>query len=223
LDSASIKKAPPVPNPQPTVNFENHPVLNYFRSLIKVSDEQAKYYSTFAYPTFSLWGVYQGRGSGFGSGLLTNPNAYTSNYGSGVNPTRYNYLFGVGMIWNITNPFRVHYQVQSQKYISQGYKNQYDLVDQQLRDQLLLAETRIINSFKNYREAPVEVKAANDAYNQKFALYKNGLANIVDFTQALYTLNRAEVDLDITLNNVWQAILSKAASTGDFGIFINNF
>ena len=48
-------------------------------------------------------------------------------------------------------------------------------------------------------------------------------ANIVDFTQALYTLNRAEVDLDITLNNVWQAILSKAAATGDFGIFINNF
>jgi outer membrane protein TolC len=86
-----------------------------------------------------------------------------------------------------------------------------------------LAETRISNALKNYHEAPIEVKAANDAYHQKYALYKNGLSNIVDFTQALYTLNRAEVDAYIATNNVWQALLYKAAATGDFEIFINNF
>ena len=53
--------------------------------------------------------------------------------------------------------------------------------------------------------------------------YKNGLTNIVDLTQALYDLNRAEVDNYIAVNNVWQALLYKAAATGDFGIFINNF
>jgi hypothetical protein len=171
-----------------------------------------------------LFGIYQGRGSGFSSNYSSaNESAYTSNYGSGVDPTRYNYLLGVAVIWNITSPFRVRYQVQSQKFLSASYKNQYDLLDEQLHDQQTLAEVRIANSLKNYHEAPVEVKAASDAYNQKFALYKNGLANIVDFTQALYTLNRAEVDQDITLNNVWQAILSKAAATGDFNIFMNNF
>jgi len=36
-------------------------------------------------------------------------------------------------------------------------------------------------------------------------------------------LNRAEVDNYIARNNVWQAVLYKAAATGDFGIFINNF
>jgi outer membrane protein TolC len=86
-----------------------------------------------------------------------------------------------------------------------------------------LAETRISNALKNYNEVPVEVKAASDAYTQKYALYKNGLSNIVDFTQALYTLNRAEVDKYIASNNVWQALLYKAAATGDFGLFINNF
>ncbi len=70
---------------------------------------------------------------------------------------------------------------------------------------------------------PEEVKAATDAYHQKYALYKNGLANIVDFTQAVYVVNRAEVDKDLAHNNLWQAILFKAAATGDFGIFINNF
>jgi hypothetical protein len=31
------------------------------------------------------------------------------------------------------------------------------------------------------------------------------------------------VDKDIAYNNVWQALLYKAAATGDFGLFINNF
>ncbi|MDB5023074.1 MAG: transporter [Mucilaginibacter sp.] len=223
LDSAFVSQAPANADRQPALNPDDHPLLKYYRNRIGVSDEQAKYYSTFSYPTFSLFGVYQGRGSGFGSNYLTDQNAYTGSYGSGVDPTRYNYLFGIGMTWNITNPFRVHYQVKSQKFTSEQYRNEYDLIGQQLHDQQVLAESRIASALKNYREVPVEVKAATDAYNQKYALYKNGLANIVDFTQALYALNRAEIDKDIASNNVWQALLYKAAGTGDFGIFINNF
>jgi adhesin transport system outer membrane protein len=222
LDSAFITKTPANADPQSALNPDDHPLLKYYRNRIGVSDEQAKYYKTFSYPTLSLFGVYQGRGSGFGSSYLTDP-TYTSSYGAGADPTRFNYLFGIGMIWNITNPFRVHYLVKSQKFTSEQFKNEYELVAQQLQDQQVLAETRIANALKNYREVPVEVKAASDAYTQKFTLYKNGLANIVDFTEALFTLNRAEVDQDIASNNVWQALLFKAAATGDFGIFINNF
>jgi outer membrane protein TolC len=223
LDSTFVTKAPANADPQPVLNPGDHPLLRYYRNRIGVSDEQAKYYSTFSYPTFSLFGVYQGRGSGFAGNYFTNQNDYTSSYGSGVAPTRFNYLFGIGMVWNITNPFRVHYQVKSQKFTSEQFKNEYELVGQQLHDQQVLAETRISNALKNYVEVPVEVKAAGDAYSQKFALYKNGLANIVDFTTALYALNRAEIDRDIASNNVWQALLYKAAATGDFGIFMNNF
>ena len=75
----------------------------------------------------------------------------------------------------------------------------------------------------NYQEAPVQVSAASDAYTQKSVLYKNGLANIVDLTTALFTLNRAETDRDIAYNNVWQALLFKAAASGDFGLFFNEF
>jgi adhesin transport system outer membrane protein len=222
LDSAFVTKAPANADPQSALNPDDHPLLKYYRNRIGVSDEQAKYYKTFSYPTLSLFGVYQGRGSGFGSSYLADP-TYTGSYGAGADPTRFNYLFGIGMIWNITNPFRVHYQVKSQKFTSEQFKNEYELVAQQLQDQQVLAETRIANALKNYREVPVEVKAASDAYTQKFTLYKNGLANIVDFTQALFTLNRAEIDQDIASNNVWQALLFKAAATGDFGIFMSNF
>ncbi|MDB5132801.1 MAG: Outer rane efflux protein, partial [Mucilaginibacter sp.] len=223
LDTVFVTKAPVNTGLAPQIALDNHPILRYYQNRINVSNEQAKYLSTFSYPTFSFFGTYQGRGSGFNNGYLANSNDYNSSYGSGAEPTRYNYLLGIGMIWNITSPFRVHYQVQSQKFTSAQYKDEYNLVSQQLSDQQVLAETRISNALKNYREVPQEVRAATDAYNQKYALYKNGLANIVDFTQALYVLNRAEVDNYIASNNVWQALLYKAAATGDFGIFINNF
>lgn len=223
LDSAFITKAPANLAAQSAVAATDHPSLRYFQNRIGVSDEQAKYLKTFAYPTFSLFGVYQGRGSGFNYDYGSNQNSFSSSYGAGADPTRYNYLFGVAMVWNFTTLFRTHYQVQSQKYTSAQFKNDYDLVAQQLQAQQVLAETRISNALKNYREVPVEVKAASDAYIQKYALYKNGLSNIVDFTQALYTLNRAEIDKYIASNNVWQALLYKAAATGDFGLFINNF
>lgn len=223
LDSVFVVKAPNNVNQQPGISPDEHPLLKYYRNRIGVSDEQAKYLSTFSYPTFSLFGVYQGRGSGFKSDIGTNPGDYTSSYGAGVDPTRYNYLFGIGFVWNLTNPFRVHYQVKSQKFTSEQFQNEYNLVGQQLHDQQALSEIRISNALKNFNEAPVEVKAASDAYVQKSTLYKNGLANIVDLTEALFTLNRAEIDRDIANNNVWQALLFKAAATGDFGIFINNF
>ncbi|GAB2686078.1 hypothetical protein GCM10027037_04760 [Mucilaginibacter koreensis] len=224
LDSTFVVKNPANPDPAPQVNFANHPVLQYYKSRIAVSDEQARYQKTFALPTFTLFGTFQGRGSGFNNSTQINlPVTYTGSYFDGVNPTRYNYIIGIGTVWNFTSLFRTKYQVRSQRFISEQYQDEYNLFDQQLRDQSVLAETRIRNAVKNSIEAPIQIKSATDAYNQKTALYRNGLANITDFTQALYALYRAETNNYIAYNNVWQALLFKAASTGDFDLFINNF
>lgn len=207
-----------------SAQLKDHPLLKFFQSRIAVSDEQAKYYRTFSYPTFSLFSVFQGRGSGFDYNYgATNLDAYSHSYGTGINPTRSNYLIGLGMTWNLTSPLRVHEQVAAQKFNSRGLQDEYALVDQQLRNQLRLADTKIKNAMANYGEAPVQVKAASDAYTQKTVMYKNGLSNIVDVTQALFTLNRAETDRDIIYNNVWQALLLKAAAVGDFGVFTGGF
>jgi hypothetical protein len=98
-------------------------------------------------------------------------------------------------------------------------QDELDQVKLELGNQLNLSENRIRNALSNYREAPIQVKAASDAWTQKTVMYKNGLSNIVDVTQTLFTLNRAETSRDIAFNNVWQALLLKAAAIGDFGIF----
>lgn len=203
---------------------QTHPLLQFYQNRIFVSDAKAKYLRTFKYPTFSAFGILQGRGSGFDYDYgPTNPNAFTHNYWDGINPTRGNYLLGVGVSWNIASPFRVQQQVLAQKFTSQGLQDEYSLVNQQLKNQLNLAAQKMRNALAAYVEAPIQVKAAGDAYNQKNVLYKNGLSNIVDVTTTLYALNRAETDRDIAYNNVWVALLLKAAATGDLGFFTNEF
>ena len=198
-----------------------HPVLDYYKSRIAVSDKQADYLRTFSYPTFSLQGVFQSRGSGFSSNYITDQTAYSGNYWDGVNPTRSNYLVGVGISWNFTQPFRVAKQVKAQRLISAGLTDEYSLARQELTAQVNLSDKKIVNALTNYREVPVQIKAAGDAWIQKSVLYKNGLTNLVDVTQARYTLIRAETDRDIAFNNVWQALLLKAAATGDLNLFVN--
>lgn len=224
LDTASINHVPQaILLNDTTANFSEHPLLKFYKNRVNVSDQQVNYFKRLAYPTFSLLGVMQGRGSGFTSNYGNDQSAYSKSYGDGINPTRGNYLVGIGVSWNLSTIFKNSPQIKSQRYISQGLENEYELVDQQLHAQLALSETKIKNAMDNYNEAPIQVKAAAEAYLQKSTLYKNGLTTLVDLTQALYTLNRAETDRDIAYTNVWQALLLKSAALGNYNIFINEF
>jgi hypothetical protein len=99
-----------------------------------------------------------------------NGNAYTPNYFKGVGFETANYLIGVGVSWDITNPLRVHHQVTAQNFTTAGLQEEYGLISQELQAQVILAETRIRNALENYHEAPVQVRAASDAYIQKETL-----------------------------------------------------
>lgn len=223
LDSTFVKQIPASILKEAAQKGNEHPILKYYQSRISWSNEQTKLYRRQYYPTFTMFGIIQGRGSGFSAGYTQDQTAFTRNYGQGVNPTRGNYLVGIGMNWNLTTLLRNPQQVKSQKFITLGLQEEYELADQQLRAQQALADTKIKNAMDNYYEVAIQVQAATDAYQQKSALYKNGLATVVDVTQTLYALNRAETDRDIAYTNVWQALLMKAAATGDINLFMNEF
>jgi outer membrane protein TolC len=224
LDTLFVNRIPSSLYDSATVKQEDHPVLKFYQSRVDVSREQEKYYDRFKYPIVSLFGVLQSRGSGFSDNYSSlYPGAYTHSYWTGIQPVRTNYLIGIGVTWNLTSLMRVRQQVISQQFTSSGLQNEYELVSQQIKAQVALAEEKIKNAIANYEEAPIQMKAASDAYLQKSVLYKNGLTDIVNVTEALYTLNRAETDRDISVNNVWQALLLKAAASGDFNLFMNEF
>ncbi|WP_246104256.1 TolC family protein [Mucilaginibacter corticis] len=200
----------------------NHPVLSFYKNRILYSNDQAKYYKTLALPTFTLGAAMQTRGSGFNyTYSAAHPN-YDSGLSSGLSPDRTNYVVALGVTWNITQPLRTKQQVKSQRFISEGLKDELALTKQQLITQNNFADTKLKNAIADYYETPQQVKAANDTYHQKLVLYNHGLTDLVNVTQALYALVRAETDRDIAYNNVWQALLLKAAATGDFNIFSSN-
>lgn len=197
-----------------------HPLLQYYNSRVLWSNQQAEYFKKLSAPTFSLFGVFQGRGAGFSSTYAQDQTAYSHNYFEGIKPVRANYLLGFGATWNLTSVLRVRQQVLSQKFVSNALQEEYNLMENQLQNQQLLSDNKLKNALQIFQEAPQQVQSASEAYLQKSVMYKNGLSTIVDITQALYVLNRAETSRDVAFINVWQALLLKSAASGELSAFI---
>ncbi|GAA5092601.1 hypothetical protein GCM10023210_21770 [Chryseobacterium ginsengisoli] len=221
LDSTLLKRIPTDFPIEANSSLENHPLLALYKSRINVSEQEKQFLKTQYYPSFSMVGVFQTRGSGFGNGYAQNQSDFSTSYWDGIHPTRSNYLLGLGVSWNFTQTYRLSKEISAQDYVSQGLKHEYDLAEQQLKAQLDLSENKWKNAITVYDQVPIQLKSANDAYIQRSVLYKNGLTDLVDLSQAIYALVRAETDRDIAISNVWNALLLKAAATGDFTVFEN--
>ena len=217
-DSTFLKNLPATYNTGLTV--EQNPQVKFYKSRIDQSNSYADLLGKSILPGVNLFGIFQTKGSGFDYNYTALNNNYSKGYLTGINPTRSNYVAGVSIAWNIMSIGKIKHQVLAQQFISRGLQNEYDLVGIQLKDQLILAGQRIENSLQSWHEAPIQYKAASDAYLQKSVLYKNGLSNVIDLQQALYLLNRAETDISVAYINVWQSLLQKAAASGDFDLFL---
>ena len=221
LDSTLLKRIPDEFPTEKSSSLESHPLLALYKSRINVSEQEKQFLKTQYYPSFSMVGVFQTRGSGFGNSYAQNQNDYSSSYWDGIHPTRSNYLVGLGVSWNFTQTYRLSKEISAQDYVSQGLKHEYDLAEQQLKAQLSLSDNKWKNAITVYDQVPIQLKSATDAYIQRSVLYKNGLTDLVDLSQAIYALVRAETDRDIAVSNVWNALLLKAAALGDFSVFEN--
>ncbi len=91
LDTFFISRVPAIP--QDSLIAEHHPLLQWYKSRIAASDEQAKYFKTFYYPAFSLVAAYcRQEGSGFGPGYTTNPGRFQQRILGWYSSYRTNYL-----------------------------------------------------------------------------------------------------------------------------------
>lgn len=218
-DTTFVAGFPKTADPRQTL--ATHPTLAWREQRIATGEQQRAYISTLKYPALTLVGVFQSRASGFGSNFNQDPTDYSHDYLQGVKPTRSNYLFGFGLTWNLTDLLRVSKQTAAQKEVVLGLQKEYDQAFLELNQNANLAKTKMENAISNALEAPIQVKAATEAYQRQLVMYENGLSDLVNVTQALYLLIRAETDQAIAQNNVWQALLYQSAAVGDFEIFEN--
>lgn len=219
-DVSLLTKLPVRPDVSQDLN--RHPELNFYRSRILLNEEQTTFLKTQYYPAVNLVGILQTRASGFGSGYALDQTDLNTNYFTGINPTRVNYLLGLGVNWNFTQTYRLKKQVTAQEITGKALQSEYEMTDLRLQTQLKTARNKWDNALSVYEQVPVQLQAARDAYIQKSTLYKNGLTDLVAVSQALYALVRAETDRDMTISQVWNALLLQAAASGDFSLIENN-
>ncbi|WP_293897386.1 TolC family protein [Sphingobacterium sp. UBA5670] len=219
IDTVLVQKTPLQLTPLSTNLIASNPILQFYKSKIDLGEQQLRLSGKEYLPTVTAFGVFQTRGSGFKSEYTSDLQAYTSNYWQGIRPNRQNYLLGLGINWNLTSIARINKKISAQRYTNDALREEYQTAEARLTAQLDAADVKIQLARKSDVEAPRQVSAAQQAYNQKMTMYKNGLATLVDVTQTLYTLNRAETDREIVHINLWQSLLLKAAAAGDFDIF----
>lgn len=201
-----------------TFDSATHPMLRFQKSAIDEGVQSISVIKANRKPNVSVFGVIQGRGSGFDWNYTQDQSAYTTNYLKSVGIDRSNYLLGLSLTWNITNFYRLKSKVKEQEHLVQSLQYQYDTFDKEIKALHAQANAQFKNAVDNFEESKIQLSAASLAYQQHTSLYENGLTNLVDYTQALYSLNRAEVEYEIAQNNVWQALLLQASAKGDISI-----
>ncbi len=219
IDSMNYASSIPAFATQDSVNINNNLQLKLYRAQEESQFAKSTAVMRSYLPSIKFIAAGMGRGSGISS---TNDNYYSAHLSDGLSYDAYNYLLGVYFLWNVLDYPRVHNEYKSEQMYALESKSVFD--EQRLKAQAELdnAQVQISIARSQAVEAPVGLKSAAEAYASSDARYKAGLATLADLAQNSYLLNSAESDLVIAYNNVWRALLLKAAAAGDMNLFLNS-
>jgi outer membrane protein TolC len=167
-------------------------------------------------PKVLLTGIVWARGSSID---------YQGNYkspGTGLGYQRFNYLGGLTLEYDLFNS--VHRKDKESIARNNTLASDYDLQQQQLSLQNVgnKADLAILTASQNLTEIPIQIRAAQDAYDQKTAQYKAGIINLVDLTNASFVLYRSQSDYVQSLSDWLLASLDKSAAIGNLDLFIQS-
>jgi outer membrane protein TolC len=193
-----------------------NPLTDYFarEKFLRLAEEDLVKKSYL--PKLMLTGTTWGRGSSID---------YNGNYhslGSGLGFQRWNYLAGLTLVYDLFNG--VHRRDKLEISRNQALASDFELQQQilSLKNIGSQADQALLTAEKNLLEIPVQVRAAQDAFNQKTAQYRAGIINLVDLTNASFVLYRSQTDYVQTLSDWLLASLDKAAATGNLDPFIHS-
>jgi adhesin transport system outer membrane protein len=199
-----------------TSTVTNHPVLNLYQSIYNNNKAQEQYIKKSYRP--SVWWMTSAwmRGSN-----INYSDVYNKDLTQGLSYSRYNYLTGFSITYDLFDQRKKRDQLNVQQYLTHASSEQYQLQLAQLQAANQQASINVAASLSKLQEIPVQLNAASQAYQQKLTLYNNGLATIVDLMNALDVLNRAEIDDAETLNQYWKALWQQAYASNQTTQFLS--
>lgn len=217
VDSMRFYTVLPVVSPGSANAFLKNPALRLFQTQLDLSTARSVAIQRSSLPAVSVVGAGWARGSG----VSNTGDAYRTDLGSGLSYQVSNYLLGVSARWNLTNVLRTKQDFQSERFQVERFRQLLNDQSLRLNRQSREADTQFEVSLEQTRVAPIQLNAAQQAYNQAKARYSNGLTDLPTLVQSFVTLNRAEVDRYVAISNSWRSLLLKAAAEGDLSLFLN--
>ncbi len=205
-----------IPSVTPDTGFNNHPIIVFYRQLLQSNLERSFVVKKSSSPTIHLLGIGWARGSGINRAS----NDYSTSFSDGIPYQAYNYMAAVSINWNLVSLIKTKYDYRAAMQDVDNYRYQLQEQTLTLQKQVEDANLQYAYAVQQLQLAPVQYKAALDAYNLSNARYQAGLAPLTELIQAFTVLNRASVDVSVANNNLWRSLLQKTASSGIINIFI---
>jgi outer membrane protein TolC len=205
-----------VMGPTDSTSIAGNPLVDYFNKEKLLYQQREDLVRKTYLPKVLLTGVGWARGSSID---------YTDNYKStisGLGYQRFNYLAGLTLEYDLFNI--VHRKDKERIARNNTLASEYGLQQQQLSLANVgnKADESIRTATKNLVEIPVQINAAQSAYDQKTAQYKAGIINLVDLTNASFVLYRSQSDYVQTLSDWLLASLDKYSAEGNIAQFIQS-
>ncbi len=219
-DSARFfTRLPTLPATPDSAGLLRHPTLLAYQRRVASSEATAASLATASRPTLSVVGATWGRGSGTAASASPDGSfAIDPSLNAGLPLKVYNYAVGAALTWHVTELIHARRTVAAQTARSDQARADYDQQTLQLRTEQQNAVLQAQLAQQSALEAPVQLAAARRAYAQAQARYQAGLDDLLVLTQATLVLNRAEIDQAVAVNNLWRALLLRAATSGDLNI-----
>ncbi|HEX3934072.1 MAG TPA: TolC family protein [Puia sp.] len=194
-----------------------NPLIDYFNKEKTLYLQREDLVRKSYLPRLLLNGVGWARGSS-----IDYTNQYKSSAASGLGYQRFNYLAGLTLEYDLFNV--VHRKDKERIARYNTIASDYGLQQQQLSLANVgnKADEGIRTADMNLKEIPIQIGAAQAAFDQKTAQYKAGIINLVDLTDATFVLYRAQSDYVQTLSDWLLANLDKYSAEGGLDQFINS-
>lgn len=217
IDNMSFLSVLPATPDISVSNTQSHPLIRFYHLRADASRARSIATKRSYLPSISLVGAAWARGSG----IYPEDDSYHTGFRDGTKYQVQNYLLGISTRWIISDLFVTRHRYKSESY--RALRDDALLKEGEARTRRELNESQMQYevSLEQAHMAPVQLKAARDAYRQASARYESGLSDLPTLMQSMVTLNRAEADMAIAYINVWRSLLAIAALKGDFSIFMN--
>lgn len=165
-------------------------------------------------PRFFLRFPIYARGTSFNPDL-------SLNFGRGYYPTTFNYAISGLILFPATDIFQLKAQRRAEYKNEMSERSRYDEILLNLREQNTRARAMIEGAIRIAANAPIKVKAAQEAANSARIRYRYQLASVNDVALDEQLLTQSEVEYATAQLQVWRAMLNAAVARGDLKPFVD--